>query len=157
MSCLDVYARKHDCEACALKTKCCPNSPARKIARAPFMSRSRQGARNRKERGLRCHTPPTSEGRDALHSPEAHTQARSIAPAWPERSERRVPVGRHRQNLRELAKLIPLPAPYSPHEAAQLNFASPAAAAGANSATGTRGFSTLSIVSGSCSQMPFIP
>ena len=45
------------------------------------------------------------------------------------------------QNLRELAKLTPLPAPYSPHEAAQLNFASPAAAAGANSATGTRGFS----------------
>src|ERR1700733_6775001 len=30
------------------------------------------------------------------------------------------------QNLRELAKLNPLPAPYSPHEAAQLNFASPA-------------------------------
>jgi hypothetical protein len=59
--------------------------------------------------------------------------------------------------LRELAKLIPLPAPYSPHEAAQLNFASPAAAAGANSATGTRGFSTVSVVSGSCAQMPFIP
>jgi hypothetical protein len=61
------------------------------------------------------------------------------------------------QNLRELAKLIPLPAPYSPHEAAQLNFASPAAAAGANSATGTRGFSTVSVVSDSCAQMPFIP
>ena len=60
------------------------------------------------------------------------------------------------QNLRELAKLIPLPAPYSPHEAAQLNFASPAAAAGANSASGTRA-STVSVVSGSCAQMPFIP
>jgi hypothetical protein len=34
LSCLDVYGRKHDCEACALKTKCCPNSPARKIARS---------------------------------------------------------------------------------------------------------------------------
>ena len=28
------FARKHDCEACALKPKCCPNIPARKIARS---------------------------------------------------------------------------------------------------------------------------
>jgi hypothetical protein len=28
------FARKHDCEACALKPKCCPNVPARKITRS---------------------------------------------------------------------------------------------------------------------------
>ena len=28
------FARKQDCEACALKPKCCPNTPARKIARS---------------------------------------------------------------------------------------------------------------------------
>ena len=28
------FARKHDCKACALKPKCCPNLPARKIARS---------------------------------------------------------------------------------------------------------------------------
>ena len=28
------FARKHDCKACALKPKCCPNAPARKIARS---------------------------------------------------------------------------------------------------------------------------
>ena len=28
------FARKHDCEACALKPKCCPNVPARKIVRS---------------------------------------------------------------------------------------------------------------------------
>ena len=28
------FARKHDCEACALKPKCCQNVPARKIARS---------------------------------------------------------------------------------------------------------------------------
>jgi len=28
------FTRKHDCEACALKAKCCPNAPARKIARS---------------------------------------------------------------------------------------------------------------------------
>jgi hypothetical protein len=28
------FARKQDCDACALKPKCCPNMPARKIARS---------------------------------------------------------------------------------------------------------------------------
>ena len=28
------FARKQDCEACALKPECCPNVPARKIARS---------------------------------------------------------------------------------------------------------------------------
>ena len=28
------FARKHDCDACALKPNCCPNAPARKIARS---------------------------------------------------------------------------------------------------------------------------
>ena len=28
------FARQHDCEACALKPKCCPHAPARKIARS---------------------------------------------------------------------------------------------------------------------------
>jgi hypothetical protein len=28
------FARKQDCGACALKPKCCPNVPARKIARS---------------------------------------------------------------------------------------------------------------------------
>ena len=28
------FARKHDCEACALEPKCRPNAPARKIARS---------------------------------------------------------------------------------------------------------------------------
>ena len=33
------FARKQDCDACALKAKCCPNTPARKIARSgPWIS-----------------------------------------------------------------------------------------------------------------------
>ena len=28
------FARKQDCHACALKPQCCPNVPARKIARS---------------------------------------------------------------------------------------------------------------------------
>jgi hypothetical protein len=34
-------ASNHDCEGCALKTKCCPNSPARKVPRSIH-----QGARD---------------------------------------------------------------------------------------------------------------
>jgi hypothetical protein len=30
------FARKQDCESCALKPKCCPNVPARKIARSIY-------------------------------------------------------------------------------------------------------------------------
>jgi hypothetical protein len=38
----------------------------------------------------------TKEGRDALRSSEAHPQARSIAPPRSKRSQRRVPLSRHR-------------------------------------------------------------
>jgi hypothetical protein len=31
---LVYFARRQDCDACALKPKCCPNLPARKIARS---------------------------------------------------------------------------------------------------------------------------
>ena len=36
------FARKQDCEACALKPKCCPNVPARKIARSVMRTLWRQ-------------------------------------------------------------------------------------------------------------------
>jgi hypothetical protein len=38
------FARKHDCDAFALKPKCCPNVPARKIAR-PVHEAARDKAR----------------------------------------------------------------------------------------------------------------
>src|SRR5271166_250307 len=49
----------------------------------------------------------TKEGRDALRSPEAHPQARSIASAWAEWSQRRVPVGRHRPKSAETGEADP--------------------------------------------------
>src|SRR5271170_1321510 len=49
----------------------------------------------------------TKEGRDALRSSEAHPQARSIAPAWAQWSQRRVPVGRHRPKLTETGEAHP--------------------------------------------------
>ena len=46
------FARKQDCEACALKPKCCPNVPARKIARSVHEA-ARDKARAIEDRGLR--------------------------------------------------------------------------------------------------------
>src|ERR1700751_179729 len=51
----------------------------------------------------------TKEGRDALRSSEAHPQTWSIAPPWPERSQGRVPVGRHRPKSAETGETHPLP------------------------------------------------
>src|SRR5271165_6780451 len=49
---LIYFARKQDCDACALKPKCCPNVPARKIARSVHEA-ARQSPCDRKDRGLR--------------------------------------------------------------------------------------------------------
>ena len=51
----------------------------------------------------------TKEGRDALRSSEAHPQARSIAAAWAERSQRRVPLSRHSPKSAETGEAHPLP------------------------------------------------
>src|SRR3984957_2334020 len=64
---------------------------------------------DRKDRGLRRLMSRTKEGRDALRSSEAHPQARSIAPPWPERSQGRVPIGRHRPKSAETGETHPLP------------------------------------------------
>jgi hypothetical protein len=73
-------ASTYDCEPCALKPKCCPNAPARKIPRsinegARQMARdicnSDAGRTSRRER---------KKVRDAVRAPQAHPEARS-APA----------------------------------------------------------------------------
>src|ERR1700729_3455801 len=58
-------------------------------------SRSRQDPCDCKDRGLRCLTSRTKEGRDAVRSSEAHPQARPTAPARAERGQRRGPLSRH--------------------------------------------------------------
>jgi hypothetical protein len=61
--------------------------------------------------GLRNLMSRTKEGRDALRSSEAHPQARSIAPPWPKGAKDEFLLAATAQNLRKLAKLMPLPAP----------------------------------------------
>ena len=105
------FARKHDCEACALKPKCCPNVPARKIARSVHEA-ARDKARaiaNTEAYAVSCRERKKVEmlfahlkrilrlGRLRLRGPNGAKDEFLLAATA--------------QNLRKLAKLIPLPAP----------------------------------------------
>jgi hypothetical protein len=105
------FARKQDCDVCALKAKCCPNMPARKIGRSIHEAARDKARAIAKTEALRRLTPGTKEGRDALRSSIAHPQARSVARAGSERSQRRVPIGRHRPKSPKTGEAHPLPAP----------------------------------------------
>ena len=108
-------ASKLACEACALKPKCCPNTPARKIARSIHEAARDKARAIAKTEAYVVSRRRTKEGRDAVRSFEAHPQARPIAPAWPKGSQGRVPVGRRRPKSAEIGEAHRRP--YSPHEA----------------------------------------
>lgn len=81
-------ASKLDCDACALKLRCCPTTPARKIPRSIHEGARDNGAGHRGHRCL-CHVAAAAqEGRDAVRASQAHPEARPPAPARPERSSR---------------------------------------------------------------------
>ena len=105
------FARKQDCEACALKPKCCPNVPACKIARsvheaardkARAIAKTEAYAVSRRERKkvemLFAHLKRILRlGRLRLRGPNGANDEFLLAATA--------------QNLRKLAKLIPFPAP----------------------------------------------
>jgi hypothetical protein len=105
------FARKHDCDACALKPKCCPNAPARKIARSVHeAARDKVRAIAKTEAyAVSCRERKTVEmlfahlkrilrlGRLRLRGPNGAKDEFLLAATA--------------QNLLKLAKLIPLPAP----------------------------------------------
>ena len=125
------FARKHDCEACALKPKCCPNAPARKIARsvheaardkARTIAKTEAYAVSRRERKkvemLFTHLKRILRlGRLRLRGPSG--------------AKDEVLFAAIAQNLRKLAKLIPFRRRSSPHKpegansAALIAFATP--------------------------------
>ena len=103
------HASKRDCDACALKARCCPNTPARKIPRsihegARQMARdicaSEAGRTSRRERKkvemLFAHLKRILR-LDRLRGPNGARDEFHLAAAA--------------QNLRKLAKLIPLGQP----------------------------------------------
>ena len=107
---LIYFASKRDCEACALKPRCCPNVPARKIARsvheaardkAPAIARTEAYAVSRRQR----------KKVELLFTHLKRILRLDRLPARPARSKDEFLLAATAQNLRKLAKLTPLPAP----------------------------------------------
>ena len=89
-------ASKPDCDACALKPRCCPNTPARKVPRS-IHEGARDMARDIAKTDAYVDLPARAEeGRDAVRPPQTHPEARPPAPARAQRRPRRVPPRRHR-------------------------------------------------------------
>jgi hypothetical protein len=105
------FARRHDCEACALKPKCCPNVPARKIARSVH-----EAARDKARAIARTDTYAVSRReRKKVEMLFAHLKRilrlDRLRLRGPTGAKDEFLLAATAQNLRKLAKLIPLPAP----------------------------------------------
>jgi hypothetical protein len=101
-------ASKHDCAGCALKLKCCPSTPARKVPRF-LRGRTGYGATDRQiPRGPNLSTI-AQKGRDVVCPSQTHSQARSAPLRGPNSARDEFLLAAAAQNLRKLAKLIPMP------------------------------------------------
>jgi hypothetical protein len=110
-------ASTYDCQACELKAKCCPNTPARKIPRSKFESArdmareimdSKDGRASKRQRKkvemLFAHLKRILKlDRLRLRGPNGARDEFLLAATA--------------QNLRKMAKLIPMPAPAPPERA----------------------------------------
>jgi transposase len=104
-------ASKHDCGACSLKSRCCPNTPARKIPRSIY-----EGARDM-ARDIAKTAAYVVSRRERKKVEMLFAHLKRILRL--DRLRLRGPCGAHdefllaatAQNLRKLAKLIPAPQP----------------------------------------------
>jgi len=104
-------ASKYDCDACALKPRCCPKEPARKVPRSIH-----EGARDLARDIARTEVYKTSR-RERKKVEMLFAHLKRILKV--DRLRLRGPCGAHdefllaatAQNLRKLAKLIPMPQP----------------------------------------------
>jgi hypothetical protein len=104
-------ARKQDCEACALKPKCCSNVPARKIARSVH-----KAARDKARAIAKTEAYAVScRERTKVEMLFAHLKRilrlDRLRLRGPSGAKDEFLLAATAQNLRKLAKLIPLPAP----------------------------------------------
>lgn len=105
------FARKRDCEACALKPKCCPNAPARKIARSVH-----EAARDKARAIAKTEAYAVSRRqRKKVEMLFAHLKRilrlDRLRLRGPSGAKDEFLLAATAQNLRKLAKLIPLPTP----------------------------------------------
>jgi hypothetical protein len=104
-------ASKHDCDACALKPKCCPNAPARKIPRSIY-----EGARDMARDIAKTEAYVTSRReRKKVEMLFAHLKRilrlDRLRLRGPNGARDEFHLAAAAQNLRKLAKLIPTPMP----------------------------------------------
>jgi len=104
-------ASKHDCQACALKSRCCPNSPARKVPRSIH-----EGARDMARQIARSWEGRTSRRlRKKVEMLFAHLKRilklDRLRLRGPNGARDEFILAATAQNLRKLAKLIPMPIP----------------------------------------------
>jgi hypothetical protein len=105
------FARKNDCEACALKPKCCPNAPARKIARSVH-----EAARDKARAIAKTEAYAVSRReRKKVEMLFAHLKRilrlDRLRLRGPNGAKDEFLLAATAQNLRKLAKLIPLTTP----------------------------------------------
>jgi transposase len=104
-------ASKHDCQGCALKSRCCPNSPARKVSRSIY-----EGARDMARQIARSWEGYTSRRlRKKVEMLFAHLKRilklDRLRLRGPNGARDEFILAATAQNLRKLAKLIPMPIP----------------------------------------------
>jgi transposase len=104
-------ASKHDCQACALKSRCCPNSPSRRMPRSIY-----EGARDMARQIARSWEGRTSRRlRKKVEMLFAHLKRilklDRLRLRGPNGARDEFVLAATAQNLRKLAKLIPMPIP----------------------------------------------
>ena len=108
---LRYRASKRDCEVCALKPRCCPNTPARKVPRSIH-----EGARDLARDIAKTKAYQTSRcQRKKVEMLFAHLKRilklDRLRLRGPNGARDEFHLAATAQNLRKLAKLIPVPAP----------------------------------------------
>ena len=105
------HASKLDCAVCSLKPRCCPNVPARKIPRSIHEGArdvAREIAKTEAYRTSRCQ-------RKKVEMPFAHLKRilklDRLRLRGPNGARDEFHLAATAQNLRKLAKLIPMPEP----------------------------------------------
>jgi hypothetical protein len=105
-------ASKYDCDACELKPGCCPKAPARKVPRSIYEG-ARDMARDiaRTAEGLVSRFGNARRSRCCSHISNAFCVFNRLRLRGPNGARDEFQLAATAQNLRKLAKLIPMPVP----------------------------------------------
>jgi hypothetical protein len=106
---LIFFARKHDCEACVLKPKCCPNVPARKIARSVHEAARDQARAIAKTEAYAVSRRERKKVEMLFAHLKRILRLDRLRPTWAERSQKGVSIGGHCPKPEETGEAHPGP------------------------------------------------